>query len=41
MKKAWKLEICGESEAVFEKKAVKKEREKENTAYASENDILI
>ena len=31
--------MCGEFKAVFEKMAVKKERE--NTAYVSENDILI
>ncbi len=34
--------MCGVSGGVvFEKKAVKKEREMENTAYVSENDILI
>lgn len=33
--------MCGESGGVVFEKGGKKEREKENTAYVSENDILI
>ncbi len=33
--------MCGESGGVVFEKSSEKEREKENTAYVSENDILI